>query len=359
MKHPALLLLALHLAAVFVSAQETDAESRGLRGRVRFAAQYETYFCCSPNARKRGPRKLESTASFNKKGGYTEWISINNTSDGPHYERRVFRYDRKGRKVGAEVYKSDRNPPETYFELIGGADGNKVQLMPERVEKLTERISYTLDAEGRIIEDVSRDPNENLLMRRVYLYDREGKMVKATVTREGGVIDNESITVFFDGGLRSETTGIRPGSDVFRSTTRFDKDGRVISGDQYSLKASPDGKTSRYVLQNRSLYTFVNGREQRLDWKFYNADESPGSKVVIVWDDRGEYLSREEFNAGPLPAGNRNEDIEPEWMMRERNLFRREYDKRGSVVRSETRQQRGPDLPLELTNIYEYVVTYY
>ena len=358
MKLSALTLLALCVFAVAAAAQETDAERSGWRGKVKYVDRYEVYFCCTPNARKRGPRLFDGTTTFNRKGGYAEWISINNTSDGPYYERRVFRYDRDGRKTGADVYKSDRNPPETYFELARDADG-KARLKPERVENLVERITYTYDADGRLIEDVSRDKNENLIMRRVYAYDRDGEMIRATVTKAGGIIDNESITVLLDGGLRTETTGIRPGSDVYRSITIRDREGRVIRGEQFSLKPEADGKTSRYLLQNRSLNTYINGRQERLDWIFYTPDETPGSKTVIVWDERGEYKSREEYNAGPLPAGSRNEDLEPAWTLRERSLYRREYDKRGNVVRSETRQQCGPELPLELTTIDENVITYY
>ena len=80
---------------------------------------------------------------------------------------------------------------------------------------------------------------------------------------------------------------------------------------------------------------------------------------MTTYSARDEVLSREEFTAGLLSPGGRNEDIEPPWAFRERTLYRREYDKRGNAVRSETREQRGPELPMELTNIYESVITYY
>ena len=355
MKYSALILIVLHLTGLFAAAQETDAERRGLRGRARFVAQYETYFCCSPNARRRGPRRLVGTASFNKKGGYTEWISINNTSDGPHYERRVFKYDDRGRKVGAEVYKSEKNPPETYFELVPGVNGS-VKLTPERAEKLVERIAYVHDREGRMTEEVTRDVNENLIMRRVHQYDREGNIVRGTVFKEGGVIDNESISVVTEGGL-FETTYIRPGTELQRSVYAKDKAGRTVRGEAFGLKPFGE-KEARWVSLHRSKHTYSEGRE-RMDWILNNAEGEPERKIVILRDEHGETLSREEFNGGLLPPGSGNEDIEPSWTLRERNLYRREYDRRGNVVQSETRQQCGPELPLELTNIYEYVITYY
>lgn len=354
-----------HFASLFLifgtltcAAAQTDLERRGMRGRVRLVEQYETYFCCSPNARRRLPKKLTGTASFNRKGGYTELISINNTTDGPHYERKVFKYDRNGRKTGAEVYRSEKNPPDTFFQLVWGGDGS-ARLIPERAEKLTELISYAHDHDGRLIEEISRDRNENLIMRRVYRYDRDGTLVRATVLKDGGVMDNESITVVFDDGMRSETTGIRPGSDVYRSILQRNRNGQAVSGESYSLMSDSTGKQPRYVLQNRTIYNYENGREQRMDWIFYKPDETPDRKIVILRDEGGEMLSREEFNAGPLPVGSRNENVEPAWILREKNLYRREYDRRRNEVRGETRQQCGRDAPLELTNIYEYVITYY
>jgi len=339
----------------FVAGQETDAERAGFRGRVEFVERYEIYFCCSPNQRRRLPRKLTGTTSFNKKGGYVEWISINNTSDGPHYERRVFKYDGQGRKIAAEVYKSEKNPPETYFELVRGTDGS-AKLKPERTEKLVERIAYTHDRDGRMTEEVTRDVNENLIMRRVYQYDRNGNIIRGSVYKEGGVIDNESLTIVL-GGKRFESTHIRPGTEVQRSIYERDDKGRTVWGEAFALKQDGD-KGARWVSQHRSRHTYSDGRE-RMDWIINKPDGSPNEKIIILSDERGEPISREEFNAGPLPVGSQNEDVEPAWTLRERNLYRREYDRIGNEIRGETRQQCGPDLPLELTNIYEYSIKYY
>ena len=338
-----------------IAGKGSDAERAGFRGRVKFVERYEIYFCCSPNQRKRLPKKLTGTTTFNKKGGYVEWISINNTSDGPYYSRRVFKYDERGRKIGAEEYRSEKNPAETYFELVRGADGS-VKLSPERAEKLTERIVYRYDGVGRLIKEESRDINENLILRKLFQYDRDGNMVRSTMLKADGTIDNESITVISE-GRRFESTYLRPGMEVQRSVYERDSKGRTLWGEAFGLKQISE-KEARWVSLNKSRHTYSEGRE-RMDWIIKKPDGGPGEKVIILSDESGEAISREEFNAGPLPVGSQNEDIEPPWTLRERNLYRREYDKKGNEVRSETRQQCGPDLPLELTNIYETVITYY
>lgn len=351
------LVLGFAIGTLFSSAagNETDAQRAGYRGRVRFVERYETYYCCSPNQRNRLPKKLAGTTTFNKKGGYVEWVSITNTSDGPYYERRVFRYASKGRKVGADVYRSEKNPPETYFRLVRGANGS-VKLWPERTEKLVERIAYTHDRDGRLIEEITRDVNENLILRRVYQFDGAGNLIRGTVYKDGGVIDNESFSIVVGDGV-IESIGIRPGSNFYRSVYAKDKAGRVIWGEAFELKTDGE-KGARWIRRQRSRHTYTDGRE-RMDWILHDPDGSPREKLVIFRDEHGNEISREEFNAGPLPVGGQNEDIEPPWTLRERTLYRREHDKKGNEVRSETRQQCGPDLPLELTHIYENVITYY
>ena len=347
----------LILAAALAAAAQPTRRQEGLKGSVRQIDRFEIYFCCSPNARRRGPRRYAGRTTYNKDGTLAGWISVTNDSNGSYYERREYRYEGK-RLTTVEVYRSDKTRPETYFEPVRGADGT-AKLSPETAERLTERIAFTLDRAGRIVEEVSRDPDENLIYRRLFSYDAEGRMIRATFLKENGVLDNESIVVHMDGGLRSETTGIRPGADVFRSVLIRDREGRVVSGDQYGLKAGPDGKTARYVLKNRSRHTYDGMRETRMDWTFYGDDELPRSKVVILWDERGEEGVREEMEAGPLPPGSRNEDVEPAWNLRERTVSRREYDRRGNQVKLERRQQYGLDGPLELTTIYESEYTYW
>lgn len=340
------------------AAQETDAERKGLRGRVKYFVQYETYFCCSPNQRMRLPRRLTGTTKFNKNGGCIEWISINNTSDGPYYTRRVFKYDERGRKIGAEEYRSDKNPPEIYFELVRTADGS-VKLKPERTERLVERTSYTLDGKGRIVEVISRDHNENLIFHHIFRLDRTGRTVRMASIGEGGVVKSDSATLYFDNGETAETLGFDQQGNVTRSVIRYDRDRRVMGGQRYTLEADPTGKGSRYVSQNTATYAYKYGGEWSVDSIRYGRDGTPEWKTVTTYSGRDEVLGREEFTAGPLPAGSQNEDIEPAWTMRERTLYRREYDRKGNTVRSEIRQQCGPDAPLELTNIYDHVITYY
>jgi hypothetical protein len=351
------LALGFAICTIIVSAagQETDAERAGFRGRVKFVERYETYFCCTPNQRRRLPRRLTGTTTFNRKGGYVEWVSINNTSDGPYYTRRVFKYDERGRRIGAEEYRSDKNPPETYFELARDADGS-AKLTPKRAEKLTERIKYTLDEDGRIVEEVSRDANENLILRKVYRRDDEGNIIHAAFYKEGGVLDNESI-ILVSGGNRFETTHIRPGTEVQRTVYERDERGRTLWGEAFGLKTIGE-KGARWISLNRSRHNYSDGGD-RMDWIINKPDGSPNEKIIILSDDRGETLSRVEFKAGPLPAGSQNEGIEPAWTMRERTQYHREYDRKGNALRTETREQSRPELPLELTNIYESLITYY
>lgn len=338
-----------------VSGNETDAERGGFRGKIKFVERYETNFCCTPNQRMRLPRRLTGTTTFNKKGGYVEWVSINNTSDGPYYTRRVFKYDERGRKIGAEEYRSEKNPPETYFQLVRTSDGS-VKLMPERVEKLIERITHTHDRKGQLIEEVTRDVNENLILRRVHQFDGAGNLIRGTVYKDGGVIDNESFSVVVGDGV-IESIGIRPGSNMYRSVYARDNAGRVIWGEAFELKTDGE-KGTRWIRQQRSRHSYTDGRE-RMDWILYDPNGNPREKLVILRDDHDNEVSREVFNAGPMPVGSANEDIDPQWTFHERTLRRYVYDKRGNEIRIEWREQKGPDLPLELTTIYENVITYY
>lgn len=342
----------------YVSAKETDAERAGFRGKVKFVERYETYFCCTPNQRRRLPRKLTGTTTFNKKGGYVEWVSINNTSDGPYYTRRVFKYDERGRKIGAEEYRSDKNPPETYFELVRGPDGS-VKVMPERAERLVERTSYTLDAKGRIVEVISRDQNENLNFHHVYKFDDDGKTISSASLVEGGRVRSESATVYFGKGERAETLGFDSQGKVYRNMVWYDREGRVMYGERYTLQTEASGKGARYLPQNISRFAYNGEGGRTVDFIHYGGSGAPETKTVSTYSRRDELLSRVEFKAGPLPAGSQNEGIEPAWTMRERTQYRREYDRKGNALRTEIREQSGPELPVELTNIYESVITYY
>ena len=171
-----LVLLVILAFALAASAQPTR-QQEGLKGNVRQIDRYETNFCCSPNARRRGPRRYTGRTSYNKDGSLAGWISVVNDSNGSHYERREYIYEGK-RLAAVKVYRSAKTPPETYFEPVRGADGT-AKLTPETEEHLTERIAYTLDRAGRIVEEVSRDPNENLIYRRLFSYDAEGRMIRA------------------------------------------------------------------------------------------------------------------------------------------------------------------------------------
>ncbi len=350
------LLLAIAATVSTVAAGQSDARERGLRGRVRVVEQYETYFCCSPNQRRQLPRQLTGIAWFDRKGSYTAWISINNTTDGPYYERRVFTFGRNGRRTTAEVYRSEKNPENTFFKVVRSPNGGR-KLLPEVAETLIERITYSYDRHGQMTGEISRDADGNVTMRRIFVHDRNGTLMRGTVIKEGGVIDTESITVRLD-ERTFETTYVRPGTDLQRSTYVKDSEGRTIKGESSILRTFGDNK-AKYVTQNRSFTHYDDDRERRFDWLFYKPDGDPDSKIVILYDDRGEEASREEYNAGPLPPGSQNEGIEPEWTLRERTLYRRGLDRRGSVIRTERRQQCGPDLPLEITTIHDQIIEYY
>jgi hypothetical protein len=349
----------LIFVCVFVpvfAVSQTDRDEWGLKGRVMYVEQYETDFCCSPNAREKGPRLLRDVTSFDRKGNLTELVNITNGGDGAYYERRVYKYGRDGRKTDVEVYKSEKNPPHTFFAFVPTGDG-KVKLMPERAEKLTQRIFFNHDARGRLIEEETRDLNENVVQRRLFRYDAVGNIVRSTALKQGEVIDSDAIVVNFDDG-GSETTTIRPGMEVQRSILERDANGRITRDETFGLR--PDGdKNPRYVLLARSVHAYSGECERQMDWIFYKPDgSSPNRKIVILRDEHGGETSRTEYDAGPLPVGSRNEGIEPEWTVTRRTLMRREYDKRANEVRTEWREQCAPDLPLELTTIYEQVITY-
>ncbi len=350
------LLMAIMATVSGMAPGQTDVRERGLRERVKVVEQYETYFCCSPNQRRQLPRLLTGITWFDRKGTFTAWISINNTTDGPYYERRVFTIGRNGLRTSAEVYRSEKNPENTFFEVVRTPDGDR-KLVPEVAEKLIERITYSYDRHGQMTEDISRDADGNVTMRRNYVHDRDGTLMRGTVFKEGGVVDSESVTVKLDERTH-ETTYLRAGDDIQRATYVKDRKGRTIKGESSVLRSIGE-KKAKYVIQNRSFTQYEGHRERRFDWLFYKPEGILDSKIVILYDDRGEQVSREEYNAGPLPAGSQNEGIEPELTLRERTVSSRSYDRKGSVVRNETRQQCGPDLPLELTNIYDYVIEYY
>ncbi len=344
------------VAAVFPQ-EEIDREIDGFKGLVKRVEVYEINFWESESERIKGKRNLSGVTLYDRTGNALESVSFTNDGNGAYYDKYVYNYSSKGKKISTDHYVSAKGKPNRLFTV--DTRGNQAESLIQKLgETLFTRTVHRYDEKGRQVEELTFDANGNTTERKVFSYNEDGKQSKFSILKLDGTPTLEIISDYKNQGRTVEDTRIENGIEVFKIIYYYDGKGRITQEEQFNLKPKANAINEKeVVLDNKSINTYA-GEKREMEWLLFDSNGAPREKLLIL-DKNDEEVSRERYAYWIPPSENTNPEIKPEWRLQDREIREYEYDKQGNWVKCIWSKQEKPDKPLLIDLIIEQVITYY
>jgi YD repeat-containing protein len=170
--------------------------------------------------------------------------------------------------------------------------------------------SITFDQEGRLIDQVNRNPDGSC-WRTVNVYSNSGELLTTRAYDSSGTLINESRYVYDDEGRLTAEQHITEGGKVTTPTTyRYDDEGKRIKIEEYDVAEESEvmigiegTNTSISAGDARRVETLYDGRGAVVQVTAFNAEGLLLTRVEIRRDTMGNSIEEVQYVGDVIPFG--------------------------------------------------------
>lgn len=275
MKEFLILILSLFIYFPVIAQTKTDCAYQQLTGKVKSVEAFSLNLN-QPTEPTDFSKKIPSyLCRYDTQGNLTEILTYN-PSDGNIQEKRVYKFDEKGRNIGYDEYHNSKN------QLI----------------TIPRKHVYTLDEFGRTIEYRVFESNGNPAGRFTYKYDSRGNKIEDGYYRHTGLLGGKTtFTYDADNQQTSEVSYNSEGIINWKNISTYDPQKNSVEKLQYQ------GEILKY-----KVITKIDDKTRIIEQETieYNATGNkpihspiPG-KIIYRYDDKARTTLKESYS----PNGN-------------------------------------------------------
>jgi len=235
-----------------------------------------------------GPRVPLHTVTYDARGNRVKRIDFNH--DGSVVQTIVYNYDTEGRTIGYEDYVAGLSTPRKHIYTLD-QNGNRVEY---RIEQPTgkpgdEKYVYKYDDKGKLVAE-ELYYKTTLISRNENTYDQQGRLISQISYNPDSTVSMRIRVSFTPDGKPIER--IRHDGDLltYRVRYTYDNKRRLVQVETTGSYVESDS-TSEGHITGRVVYVY-KGKDQPKEMLIYNQDGSLRERVLIDYDSRGNWTKR-------------------------------------------------------------------
>ena len=284
-----LILCLVGTLSVTVRAQvKSDREHDGLSGPVETVTTEVTEIISKGGKRVEGPRVPQHTVTYDARGNRVKRVDFNR--DGSVAQTLVYKYDTEGRNIGYEDYVAGLSTPRKHIYTLD-QKGYRVAYRIEQPDGKAgdERYVYKYDDKGSLlVEELYY--KTTLVSRNENTYDQQGRLLSQVSYNPDSTVSSRIRVSLAADGKPVERTRHDGDLLTYRVRYTYDKKGRRVEVETTGSYVESDSVSESHVT-GKVVYVY-KGKDQPKEMMIYNQDGSLRERVVIEYDSRGNWTKR-------------------------------------------------------------------
>jgi hypothetical protein len=281
--------------SVAVNAQ-SDSDRDRLLGPVQSVSAAVAEFSARDGKDVEGSRVPLHTVTYNARGNRVKRVDFNR--DGSVAQTLVYNYDPEGRSVGYEDYVTGLSEPRKHIYTLDNS-GNRVgyRIVQPTGKDGDEKYAYKYDDSGKlVVEELYY--KTTLVSRNENTYDQQGRLIsQVSYNPDATVSARISVSLGPDGKPVERT---RHDGNLLTYRVRYTYDGkqRLVEVETTGSYVETDSSSEGYIT-GKVVYVY-KGKDRPKEMLIYNQDGSLRERVVIDYDSHGNWTKRaHRVKAGP------------------------------------------------------------
>lgn len=225
------------------------------------------------------------TYKYNKHGNCVEQNEYN--LEHTLFVRYKYKYDRWGNQIEEQGFDSQGQLLHTLSHRYN-EKGDELEKRMRRGES-TDKMEYSFDAEGRLVEEC-KQKNGRFDLRRTYLYDERGNKTEETTLDSDGNRTTQRFAYRYDenGRMLEERMLDGDGQTTMRYTMQYDKAGHITQRKQFDREGNFSGSSCLF-----------DQRGNVVENTWFNSASRSSGHLRYSYDEQGR-LTAEELVTGAL-----------------------------------------------------------
>lgn len=279
---------------LFVLWTATNAHAQSDRVRDRLFGPVQTVstdvaeFIAKEGKNVEGPRVPQHTLTYDARGNRVKRIDFNR--DGSVAQTIVYNYDAEGRSVGYEDYAAGLSTPRKHIYTLD-QNGHRVEyrIVQPNGKAGDEKYVYKYDSNGnRIAEELYY--KTSLISRNENTYDAEGRLISQISYNPDSTVSSRIRVSLAPDGKPVERT--RHDGDLLTYSVRYtyDTKRRPVEVETTGSYVETDSSSEDHIT-GKVVYVY-KGKDHPKEMLIYNQDGSLRERILIDYDSRGNWTKR-------------------------------------------------------------------
>jgi hypothetical protein len=297
MKRISTVLFVFVLWIVPVNAQ-SDREQDRLLGPVQTVKTEVSEFNSRDGKNVEGPRMPVQTIDYDARGNRLKRVDFNR--DGSTAQTIVYNYDAEGRNIGYEDYVAGLSTPRKHVYVLD-QKGNRIEyrIVQPNGSPGDEKYVYKYDSNGnKVAEELYY--KTSLISRNENAYDDQGRLISQISYNPDASISSRIRISFAADGKPIERTRHDGDLLTYRVRYTYDNKRRPVEVETTGSYVDTDASSEGYIT-GKVVYVY-KGKDQPKEMLIYNQDGSLRERVVFDYDSRGNWTKRT-HRVKAAPAG--------------------------------------------------------
>jgi hypothetical protein len=265
-----------------------DVEHDRLLGPVQTVSTEVAEFTTQDGKSVEGPRMPLQTVTYDARGNRVKRVDLNR--DGSVAQTIVYKYDANGRNTGYEDYVTGLSEPRKHIFTFD-EKGNRVGYRIEQPtgKEADEKYVFKYDGSGnKIAEELYH--KTSLISRNENAYDQQGRLISQVSYNPDSTVSSRIIVSLAPDGKPVERTRHDGDPLTYRVRYKYDSKRRLIEVETTGSYVETDSATEDHIT-GRVVYVY-KGKDQPKEMLVYNQDGTLRERVVIDYDSRGNWTKR-------------------------------------------------------------------
>ena len=266
------------------SARERDR----LFGPVQTVSTDVSEFITKDGKDVEGPRVPLHTVTYDARGNKVRRLDFNR--DRSIAQTIVYYYDAEGRNTGYEDYTAGLSTPRKHIYTLD-RKGNRVEyrMVQPTGKDADEKYLYKYDEKGNLVADELYHKT-TLVSRNENSYDQQGRLISQISYNPDSTVSSRITVSFAPDGKLAERTRHEGDLLTYRVRYTYDNKRRPAAVETTGSFIETDSDSENYIT-GKVVYVY-KGKNQPKEMLIYNPDGSLRERVVIDYDSRGNWTKR-------------------------------------------------------------------
>jgi hypothetical protein len=266
---------------------QTQRDDR-LRGPVHTVATEVAEFTTQDGRNVEGPSVPLHTITYDARGNRIKRLDFNH--DGSVAQTIVYNYDAQGRYVGYEDYAAGLSTPRKHIYILD-EKGNRVEyrMLQPTGKDADEKYAYKYDDKGNLIAEELYHKT-SLISRNENTYDQQGRLISQISYNPDSTVSSRIVVSLAPDGKPLERTRHDGDLLTYRVRYTYDNKRRLVEVETTGSWIETDAPSEDHIT-GKVVYVY-KGKDQPKEMLIYNQDGSLRERVAIDYDSRGNWTKR-------------------------------------------------------------------